>query len=321
MIEINKPVITTAALESNGSYGKFVVEPLERGYGVTLGNSLRRVLLSSLPGAAVTAIRVEGAYHEFSTVEGVIEDMTQIILNVKSLRVRLHVDGPKTVFLSTDEGRTGVVTAGDIMLDDEVEIMNPEQVIATLNGDARLNIEFTISNGIGYNSAERNKWPNQPIGVIPVDSIFTPVKKVNYSVENTRVGQFTDYDKLTIEVWTDKTIAADAAISRSASILMEHLNSFAELTEKNASLALRETDASGERDEVLDATIEDMDFSVRTYNCLKRAGINLVGDLVARSEDDMMKVRNLGKKSLEEVIQKLEDMGLGLAPNEESINE
>lgn len=313
MIEISKPVITTEALESNGSYGKFVVEPLERGYGVTLGNSLRRVLLSSLPGAAVTAIRVDGAFHEFSTVPGVIEDMTQIILNVKCIRVKLHVEGPKTVFLSTEAGRTGVVTAGDIVTtDEEVEIMNPEQPIATLNGDARLFIELTVSSGIGYNSADRNKWPNQPIGVIPVDSIFTPVKKVNYTVENTRVGQFTDYDKLTLEVWTDKTIAADSALSRSAAILRDHLGYFEELTEKLS--PSRGLDGeSYEGDETLSTPIEELDFSVRTYNCLKRAGINAIGDLVTRSEDDMMKVRNLGKKSLEEVIQKLDDMGMSLA--------
>lgn len=319
MIEISKPVIKTAKLESNGSYGKFVVEPLERGYGVTLGNSLRRVLLSSLPGAAVTAIRVDGAFHEFSTVEGVIEDMTQIILNVKSIRVKLHVDGPKTVYLTTEEGRTGVVTAGDIVTDDEVQIMNPEQPIATLNGDARLFMELTISSGIGYNNADRNKWPNQPIGVIPVDSIFTPVKKVNYSVENTRVGQFTDYDKLTLEVWTDKTIAADSAVSRAAWILTDHLQYFVELTEKTTATAPREFVGAGEGNELLETAIEDMDFSVRTYNCLKRAAINVIGDLVTRSEEDMMKVRNLGKKSLEEVIQKLEDMGLGLAAGSESM--
>lgn len=321
MNEMTKTVITTAALESQGSYGKFVVEPLERGYGVTLGNSLRRVLLSSLPGAAVTAIRVDGCFHEFSTVEGVIEDMTQLILNVKSIRLKLNVEGPKTVYLSTDEGRTGVVTAGDIVVDDEVEIMNPELPLATLNGDARLNIEFTISSGIGYNSADRNKWPNQPIGVIPVDSIFTPVKKVNYSVENTRVGQFTDFDKLTMEVWTDKTIAADDAVSTAARILTDHLHAFVKLSEGTTGTSKKEHDHVNEVDEQLEAAIEDMDFSVRTYNCLKRAGINLIGDLVARSEDDMMKVRNLGKKSLEEVIQKLEDMGLSLAENTETINE
>lgn len=320
MIEMTKPVLATTALDANGSYGKFVVEPLDRGYGVTLGNSLRRVLLSSLPGAAVTAIRVDGAFHEFSTVEGVIEDMTQIILNVKCIRVKLNVEGPKTIFLSTEEGRTGVVTAGDIVTDDEVQIMNPEQPIATLNGDARLFMELTVSSGIGYNSADRNKWPNQPIGVIPVDSIFTPVKKVNYSVENTRVGQFTDFDKLTLEVWTDKTIAADSALSHAAAILREHLSYFEELTEKNTHASSGEAMEGIEGNEILGTAIEDMDFSVRTYNCLKRAGINVIGDLVARSEDEMMKVRNLGKKSLEEVIQKLDEMGLGLAAGPE-VNE
>lgn len=318
MIETNKPVISTVALESNGSYGKFVVEPLDRGYGVTLGNSLRRVLLSSLPGAAVTAIRVEGAFHEFSTVEGVIEDMTEIILNVKCIRVKLNADGPKTIYLNTEEGRTGVVTAGDIVTDEEVQIMNPEQPIATLNGDARLFMELTVCSGIGYNSAERNKWPNQPIGVIPVDSIFTPVKKVNYSVENTRVGQFTDFDKLTLEVWTDRTIAADTAVSNAANILMDHLQYFVDLQGGPTGTGTRSYDGSGESNELLETAIEDMNFSVRTYNCLKRAGINVIGDLVIRSEDDMMKVRNLGKKSLEEVIQILDEMGLSLVPGSDT---
>lgn len=312
MTEKDKPAIGIVQLESDGSYGKFVVEPLERGYGVTLGNSLRRVLLSSLPGAAVTAIRVTGAFHEFSTVDGVIEDMTQIILNIKSIRVKLHVEGPKTIYLNTKEGRTGVITAGDIVCDDEVEIMNPEQPIATLNGDARLFMELTVSSGIGYNSADRNKWTNQPIGVIPVDSIFTPVKKVNYSVENTRVGQYTDYDKLTIELWTDKTIAADEAISKAANILTEYLQTFTSLTASNNHPSTRNLNVSSEQAALLDTLIEDLDFSVRTYNCLKRASINTIADILARSLDEMMKVRNLGKKSLEEIITKLEDMGLSL---------
>lgn len=317
MIEFKKPTIETMTIEADGSYGKFVVEPLERGYGMTLGNSLRRVLLSSLPGVAVTAIKVDGAFHEFSTVEGVIEDMTQIILNIKGIRAVLHVEGPKTIYLTADKGRQGVLTAGDILPDDEVEILNPEHVICTLNGDAKFFMEMTLCSGIGYNSADKNKWPNQPIGVIPVDSIFTPVRKVNYHVENTRVGQFTDYDKLTFEVWTDRTITADKALSRAAWILSEQLITFVELTDKVSAFKLRKPEDDSTGDETLDKTLEELDFSVRTYNCLKRAGINTVGDLVARSEEDMMKVRNLGKKSLEEVIQKLEDMGLGLAKESE----
>lgn len=313
MIEINKPVIESVDSLKDGSYGKFVVEPLERGYGMTLGNSLRRVLLSSLPGVAVTAIRVDGVYHEFSTAAGVIEDMTEIILNIKGIRAKLHTEGPKTVYLNTEEGRTGTITAGDISVDDEIEIMNPEHVICTLNGSGRFFMEFTFDSGRGYNSADQNKWPNQPIGVIPVDSIFTPVKKVNYSVENTRVGQFTDYDKLTLEVWTDATISAEEAIASSARILTDHLQLFSQLNEDNRDVAFAETAEQTAQSQVLDMAIEDLDFSIRTYNCLKRANINTVGDLTARTEEDMMKVRNLGKKSLEEVIQKLEELDLGLA--------
>ncbi|MDD2534021.1 MAG: DNA-directed RNA polymerase subunit alpha [Eubacteriales bacterium] len=317
MIEIKKPVIECLERNNDGSYGKFVIEPLERGYGITLGNSLRRVLLSSLPGAAVTAIRVEGVFHEFSTVKGVVEDMTEIILNVKGIRANLHVDGPKTVYISTEEGRTGVVTAGDIVRDDEVEIMNPDHPIATLNGDGRMFMELTLNKGRGYNTADRNKWVSQPIGVIPIDSIFTPVKKVNYSIENTRVGQFTDFDKLTIEVWTDATIDVTDALSNGASILTEHLNQFVALSNSNVGVSIGSGGVGGPVNPTNDTVIEDLDFSVRTYNCLKRAGINSVNDLVAKSEEDMMKVRNLGKKSLEEVIQKLEEMGLSLAAQDE----
>ncbi len=317
MVEIEKPNIECVEKNEDGSYGKYVVEPLERGYGITLGNSLRRVLLSSLPGAAVTAIRVEGVLHEFSTVKGVIEDMTEIILNVKGIRAKLDVEGPKTVYISTDEGRTGVVTAGDIVRDAEVTIMNPDHPIATLNGEGRLFMELTLNKGRGYHIAERNKWPNQPIGVIPIDSIFTPVKKVNYTIENTRVGSLVDYDKLTIEVWTDATIQAGEALSNGSNILMDHLALFSALTDVPAAAGFHSPEEGGRRNGLLDTAIEDLDFSVRTYNCLKRAGINTVGDLVARSEDDMMKVRNLGKKSLEEVIIKLEEMSLSLAPSAE----
>lgn len=317
MIEIKKPVIECLERNEDGSYGKFVIEPLERGYGITLGNSLRRVLLSSLPGAAVTAIRVDGVFHEFSTIKGVIEDMTEIILNVKGIRANLHVDGPKTVYISTEEGRSGVVTAGDIVRDEEVEIMNPDHLIATLNGDGRLFMELTLNKGRGYNTADRNKWVSQPIGVIPIDSIFTPVKKVNYAVENTRVGQFTDYDKLSLEVWTDATIDVSEALSVGANILSEHLSLFIALTDSGSGAKFTKTDTDSGKNTILETVIEDLDFSVRTYNCLKRAGINSIGDLVARTEEDMMKVRNLGKKSLEEVIQKLEELGLSLAAIDE----
>ncbi len=317
MIEIMKPVIECVELNEDSSYGKFVIGPLERGYGTTLGNSLRRVLLSSLTGAAVTAIRVEGVYHEFSTVTGVVEDMTEMILNVKGIRARLHVDGPKTVYISTDEGRSGPVTAGDIVHDEEVEIENPDHVVATLNGAGRLFMELTISKGRGYSTADRNKMTNQPIGVIAVDSIFTPVRKANYTVENTRVGERTDFDSLSLEVWTDATLDVNEALSAAAAILCEHLGLFIALTDRNAGPSFRDAEDSGHKNSKLDVAIEDLDFSVRTYNCLKRAGINSIGDLVARSEDEMMKVRNLGKKSLEEVILKLEDMGLSLAASEE----
>jgi DNA-directed RNA polymerase subunit alpha len=317
MIEIKKPTIECLERNEDGSYGKFVIEPLERGYGITLGNSLRRVLLSSLPGAAITAIRVDGVYHEFSTVKGVIEDMTEIILNVKGIRAHLNVEGPKTVYISTEDGRVGIVTAGDIVRDEEVEIMNPDHPIATLNGDGRLFMELTLNKGRGYNTSDRNKWTNQTIGVIPIDSIFTPVRKVNFSVENTRVGQFTDYDKLTLEVWTDATIDITEALSQGARILCEHLNLFIALTDTAGGPSFKDQDEGGTKNHVFDTVIEDLDFSVRTYNCLKRAGINTIGDLVARSEEDMMKVRNLGKKSLEEVIQKLEELNLSLAAIDE----
>ncbi len=318
MLEFSKPVITTADMSEDGSYGKFVVEPLERGYGITLGNSLRRVLLSSLEGAAVTALRVDGIFHEFSTVKGVIEDMTEIILNVKGIRIKMNVEGPKTVYLSSEEGTTGVLTAGDIVHDDEIEIMNPDHVIATLNSEARVFMELTISRGRGYNTAEDNKWPNQPIGVIPIDSIFTPIYKVNYSVENTRVGQFTDYDKLTLEVWTDATISAENGLSQASEILIKHLSLFLNLDEAEDPELEEEEEEEDEHDQVLDTAIEDMDFSVRTYNCLKRASFNTIGDLVVRTEEDMMKVRNLGKKSLEEVQTKLDELGLKLAESPEA---
>ena len=313
MIENNKPVISIAETADNESYAKFVVEPLERGYGITLGNSLRRVLLSSLGGAAVTAIRVDGVFHEFSTIDGIIEDMTELILNIKGIRAKMNVEGPKTVFISVDEGETGNITAGDIVSDEEIEIMNPDHVIATLNGEAKVFIELTISKGNGYNSADENKWPNQPIGVIAIDSIFTPIRKVNYSVENTRVGQVTDYDKLTLEVWTDATITAEDSLNLAARILIDQFSLFVDLSEEEIIEEPEVDEEEEERNELLETAIEDMDFSVRTYNCLKRASINTIGDLTMRTIDDMLKVRNLGKKSLEEIEMKLAEIGLALA--------
>ena len=317
MIEILKPTVECAEISNDGSYGKYVVAPLERGYGTTLGNSLRRVLLSSLTGAAVTAIRIDNVYHEFSTVPGLIEDMTEIILNIKGIRARLHTDSPKTVCISVAEGKTGKITAGDIVHDDEVEIMNPGHVIATLNGSSKVYMELTISTGRGYNTAEQNKVDGQTIGVIAIDSIFTPVKKANYKIENTRVGERTDFDSLTLEVWTDGTIKVDEALSSAASILVEHLSLFTSLTETDSGLSFTTIDDKSEKNSKLNIVIEDLDFSVRTYNCLKRAAINTIGDLVARSEDDMMKVRNLVKKSLDEVIAKLAEMELSLADTED----
>ena len=317
MIEILKPTVECAEISNDGSYGKYVVAPLERGYGTTLGNSLRRVLLSSLTGAAVTAIRIDDVYHEFSTVPGIIEDMTEIILNIKGIRAKLHTDSPKTVCISVAEGKTGKITAGDIVHDDEVEIMNPSHVIANLNGSSKVYMELTISTGRGYNTAEQNKVEGQTIGVIAIDSIFTPVKKANYKIENTRVGERTDFDSLTLEVWTDGTIKVDEALSSAASILVEHLSLFTSLTETDSGLSFTTIDDKSEKNSKLNIVIEDLDFSVRTYNCLKRAAINTIGDLVTRSEDDMMKVRNLGKKSLDEVIAKLAEMELSLADTED----
>lgn len=316
MLEVRQPVIECIEKNEDNSYGKYTVEPLERGYGTTIGNALRRVLLSSLPGYAVTAIRVENVYHEFSTIPGVIEDMTEIILNVKDLRAKLHTEGPKTVYISTEEDFVGEVTANDIVRDDEVEILNPDLVLATLNGEGRLLMELTIDQGIGYRSAERNKIPNQPIGVIPVDSIFNPVRKVNYRVDDTRIGQITDYDKLTIEIWTDGTIETEDALNDGAQHLMQHLALFCDLETELEEVEEEVEEVVEEQNLVFEIMIEDLDFSVRTYNCLKRAGINTVGELVAKAESDMMKIRNLGKKSLEEIVLKLDEMDLELADDE-----
>jgi len=315
VIEIEKPKIECVTASEEGTYGKFVVEPLERGYGTTLGNSLRRILLSSLPGVAVTSIKVDGVLHEFSTIPGVVEDMTEIILNIKGLALNLYGEGPKVIYIDADG--EGEVTAGDIKVDSEVEILNPEHHVATLNGDHRLYIELVINKGRGYVSSDKNKQPGQPIGIIPVDSIYTPVSKVNYTVENTRVGQVTDYDKLTIEVWTNGSIKPDEAISLGAKILSEHLNLFIDLSDQAKHTEIMVEKEETKKEKVLEMTIEELDLSVRSYNCLKRAGINTVEDLTNRTEDDMMKVRNLGRKSLEEVIQKLHGLGLSLAPSEE----
>ncbi|MCL4516151.1 MAG: DNA-directed RNA polymerase subunit alpha, partial [Firmicutes bacterium] len=301
MIEIEKPKIECANMTDN--YGKFVVEPLERGYGTTLGNSLRRILLSSLPGAAVTSVKIDGVLHEFSTIEGVVEDVTDIILNLKELLVKLHTDEP-TLLRIEAEGE-GEVTAGDIKAGSDMEILNPDLHIATLDKGARFFAEIAVEKGRGYVPAERNKKPDQPIGVIPVDSIFTPVRKVNYTIEDTRVGQVTDYDKLTLEVWTDGSIAPDQATSLAARILNEHLMLFVNLTEGASEVEIMVEKEEEKRDKLLEMTIEELDLSVRSYNCLKRAGINSVEELTRKTEEDMMKVRNLGRKSLEEVRQKL----------------
>jgi len=317
MIEIEKPRIEALDLATNGTYGKFVVEPLERGYGTTVGNSLRRVLLSSLPGVAVTSIKIDGILHEFSTIPGVKEDVTEIVLNIKNLILKINGDGPKVVYVEA-EG-PGEITAGSIKCDSEVEILRPEIHIATLGEGAKLNMEITLDKGRGYVPAERNKQLMNPvIGVIPVDSIYTPVVKVNYTVENTRVGQITDYDKLTLEVWTNGTISAQESVALGAKVLIEHLNLFVDLsgdTYADGSIMVEKDDKGKEK--VLEMTIEELDLSVRSFNCLKRAGINTVEDLINKTEDDMMKVRNLGRKSLEEVINKLASLGFTLSANEE----
>ena len=316
MFDFERPNIEIAEISEDNKYGRFVVEPLERGYGTTLGNSLRRVLLSSLSGAAVTSIKIDKIKHEFSTVPGIIEDMTEIILNIKGIRAKLHNES-NIVSISVAKGRTGALTAGDIVHGPDVQIMNPEHVIAHLNGTDDIFMEFTLSKGRGYNTAEQNKPNKQVIGLIPIDSIFTPVKKANYKVENTRVGARTDYDSLTLEVWTDGTIDVDEALSSAANCLIEHLKFFTALADTDSAPSFKNIEESGEHDSKLSGVIEDMDFSVRTYNCLKRAQINTVGDLVARSMDEMIKVRNLGKKSLEEIIEKLEDMDLHLREQED----
>ena len=314
MIEIEKARIECVEMSQDGRYGKFVVEPLESGFGHTLGNALRRVLLSSLPGVAVTGVAIEGIQHQFSTISGITEDVTEMILNLKELSAKLYSDQPKTVQLNVKG--PAEVTAGDIMEDDELEIVDRRLHIATLNEDAHLQMTLTLDKGRGYVSADKNKSPNQPIGFIPIDSVFTPIRKANYTVEDTRVGQITDYDKLTLEVWTNGSVQPDEAVSLAAKILTEHLSLFVSLTDQVMPISF--TDQEDEKKEkVLEMTIEELDLSVRAYNCLKRAGINTVSELVQRNQDDMMKVRNLGRKSLEEVEQKLEALNLFLRPSEE----
>ena len=315
MIEIEKPTINKY-IDEDGHYGKFVVEPLERGYGTTLGNSLRRILLSSLPGTAATSIKIAGVQHEFSTIPGVKEDVTEIVLNVKKIIARLHCQGTKTVFIDATGERE--VTAGDIKADGEVEILNPDLHICSLGPDATFNMEITLSHGRGYVSSDKNKTPNMPIGTIAVDSIYTPVYKVNYTVENTRVGNMTDYDKLTLEVWTDSTISARDAVSLGAKILSDHLSLFTDLSDTVANKPTMAEKPETHRDKVLEMTIEELDLSVRSFNCLKRANINNVEDLISRTGEDMMKVRNMGRKSLEEVQNKLAMMGLSLASDDSS---
>ncbi|MGI6189212.1 MAG: DNA-directed RNA polymerase subunit alpha [Caldicoprobacteraceae bacterium] len=315
MIEIEKPKIEIVEMSDDNRYGKFVIEPLERGFGITLGNSLRRVLLSSLPGAAVTSIKVDGALHEFSVIPGVKEDLVEIILNLKELCIRMDGDQPQVMTINAQGACE--ITGADIIADADIEILNPDLHIATLNEDAKLYMEINVEKGRGYVPAERNKQPGQPIGIIPVDSIFTPIRKVNYTVEDTRVGQITDYDRLTLEVWTNGALKPDEATSLAAKILSEHLMLFIDLTDHVNDVEIMVEKEEDKKEKVLEMTIEELDLSVRSYNCLKRAGINTVEELTQRTAEDMMKVRNLGKKSLEEVQQKLAALGLSLKKNED----
>jgi DNA-directed RNA polymerase subunit alpha len=319
VFDFNKPKIEITEISEDKKFGRFVVEPLERGYGTTLGNSLRRIMLSSLPGSAVSQVKIEGVLHEFSSIPGVKEDVTEIIMNLKGLSIRNNSDSdePKTAYIE-HEGE-GVVRASDIQADQDIEIINPDHVIATLNGgaDCKLNMELTITNGRGYVGADRNKTEDMPIGVIAIDSIYTPVERVNMTVENTRVGQVTDYDKLTLDVYTDGTLGPDEAVSLAAKVLSEHLKLFIDLSEnaKTAEVMIEKED--DEKEKALEMNIDELELSVRSYNCLKRAGINTVEELCNKTSEDMMKVRNLGRKSLEEVLAKLNELGLSLKTSEE----
>ena len=315
MIEIERPVIERIFTDDDPCYGKFVVEPLERGYGNTLGNSLRRILLSSLPGAAVTSVRIDGVVHEFSTIPGVKEDVTEIILNLKKLAINLHGDDKKRAMINVSGPCE--VTGADIIADQDLEIVNSDLHIATLEENARLVMEINISTGRGYVPAEQNKDENTPIAVIPVDSIYTPVRKVNYTVENTRVGQVTDYERLILEIWTDGSISPDEGVSIGAKILEEHLKLFINLVDSPETVEIMKEKEEDTIDKALEMSIEELELSVRSFNCLKRAGINTVQELTLKTEDEMIKIRNLGRKSLDEVKNKLTEMGLGFAPDEE----
>ena len=315
MIEIEKPTIECIHSEEDKNYGKFVVEPLERGYGTTLGNSLRRILLSSLPGAAVTSVKIDGILHEFSTIPGVKEDVTEIILNLKKLSVRLSGENTKKVIINTVGPKE--VTAADIIADSGLEIFNPELHIATLEENATLVMEINVARGRGYVPADQNKTENMPIAVIPVDSIFTPVNRVNFSVENTRVGHVTDFDRLVLEIWTDGSINPEESVSIGAKIMQEHLKLFIDLTDSMETMEIMVEKEEDQKEKALEMTIEELELSVRSFNCLKRAAINTVEELTHKTEDDMMKVRNLGKKSLDEIKNKLEELGLGLKPSDE----
>ena len=319
MFDFNKPKIEITEISDDKKFGRFVVEPLERGYGTTLGNSLRRIMLSSLPGSAVSQVKIEGVLHEFSSIPGVKEDVTEIIMNLKSLNIRNNseTDEPKTAYIEY-EGE-GVVRGSDIQADQDIEIVNPDQVIATLNGgpDCKLYMELTITKGRGYVGADKAKTEDMPIGVIAVDAIYTPVERVNMTVENTRVGQVTDYDKLTLDVYTNGTLGPDEAVSLAAKVLSEHLKLFIDLSENAKSAEVMIEKKDNEKEKVLEMNIDELELSVRSYNCLKRAGINTVEELCSKTPEDMMKVRNLGRKSLEEVLAKLNELGLSLSPSEE----
>ena len=318
MFDFERPNITVAEISEDKKYGKFVVEPLERGYGITLGNSLRRIMLSSLPGSAVSQVKVEGVLHEFSSIPGVKEDVTEIIMNIKNLAIKNNSESNEPKIAVIDFEGEGVDKASDIRVDSDIEIMNPNQVIATMSS-GKLYMELTITNGRGYVSADKNKNEELPIGVIAIDSIYTPVERVNVTVENTRVGQITDYDKLTLDVSTNGTLTPDEAVSLAAKVLNEHLTLFIDLSDAGTNVeVLSKKDAKSSSDDILDMSIEELELSVRSFNCLKRAGINSVQELVAKTPDEMMKVRNLGKKSLDEVLAKLKDLGLSLSPADEA---
>ena len=319
MFDFERPNIEVAEISEDKKYGKFVVEPLERGYGITLGNSLRRIMLSSLPGAAVSQVKIEGVLHEFSSIPGVKEDVTEIIMNIKALSIKnsSSTNEPKTAYI--EYNGEGVVRASDIQADQDIEILNPDQVIATLSGkDAKLYMELTITKGRVYVSADKNKNDELPIGVIAVDSIYTPVERVNVTVQNTRVGQITDFDKLTLDVFTNGTLAPDEAVSLAAKVLSEHLNLFIDLSENAKTAEVMVEKEDDEKEKVLEMSIDELELSVRSYNCLKRAGINTVEELTNKTSEDMMKVRNLGRKSLEEVLAKLKELGLQLNPSDEN---